>query len=135
MEIYDIYLATHLSFLVNGQRVDYTQFSQNQCLPSTLYMLSAQNPMDEPLSDNQNQQRHHALLALAQKDAVFVAQGWGELDDYQENMVLVNNADKAMEYAANFGQRAIFVLHIDDNVKQVQSVADGVIQRQSSYIF
>ena len=57
MEIYDIYLATHLSFLVNGQRVDYTQFSQNQCLPSTLYMLSAQNPMDEPLSDNQNQQR------------------------------------------------------------------------------
>ena len=135
MEIYDIYLATHLSFLVNGQRVDYTQFSQNQCLPSKLYMLSAQNPMDEPLSDNQNQQRHHTLLALAQKDAVFFAQGWGQLDDYQENMLLVNNADKAMMYAANFGHRAIFVLYIDDNVKQVQSVADGVIQRQSSYIF
>lgn len=72
---------------------------------------------------------------MACADEVFVAYGWGKLEGYQEDMVIVNDADKAMEYAANFGQRAIFVLYINDNVKQVQSVADGVIQRQSSYIF
>lgn len=127
-DILDIYLQTHLWFLVDRQRVDLGILSKLRDLPSLLYMVSAENPMDCPMSDEENAARHQSLVIQAKADKTLVAEGWGELDGHEEAMVLVSA--NGLNYGKQYNQRAIFVIDLERYVLDVQLCSSGESVRQ-----
>ena len=131
MPIYDAYISTRLLFKEESRRVDIRTLQDTVPLPDVCYMVSAENPMDQVLPPEINEARSRELLEQSLRDGVFLAEGWGELEEYREKMVLVRDRDRALTYARQYGQRAIFMLDIPgDELMVVVTESDEIVRRR-----
>ncbi|MDG1484356.1 MAG: DUF3293 domain-containing protein [Myxococcota bacterium] len=83
----------------------------------TFWMLSAQNPSEEVLSEIQNRQRHEALCSTLKERRLLAGEGWGVSANYadggwRERMAVMKagSDEEACKISRDYGQRAVFKL-------------------------
>jgi len=106
-------------------------------VPATpFWMLSAQNPREERLSDKENQERHQALCENLKRQNCFGGEGWGRSaageGAWSERMALMTpgNDELACEISRHFGQRSAF--RIENGFLVVLDVSTGRSRGQRS---
>ena len=100
-------------------------------LPSWMCMVSAQNPMDCVLTRDESQRLHEHLVSESQAEGTLIDQGWVELDEHEEDMVLVSG--NAMTYAVRYEQRDVFAFDLEAGVLEVLESPAGVMVRQRRF--
>ena len=91
---------------------------ESTALPaSTFAILTASNPMDKLLGENENQRRNEQLRTLLEEEEVDFSELIGASPDWthQEASFAVScTMDNALEWANRFEQRAIFWVQNDN---------------------
>ncbi len=103
-------------------------------LPDRFWMISAQNPREQVLSDVENDRRHRALVDDVVRHGWLVCEGVGrapgEGDRWTERMVLATGIDRAQacEISARYGQRSVF--EFEQDTMRVISVDGREVRRE-----
>lgn len=105
-----------------------------QALPALFWMISAQNPWERVLSDDENEKKHHRLVRELTRRGCLYSEGEGRAPGgeggWRELMVLAHPLDRsaALTISREYGQRSVF--EIDGDVFRVLEVKTGAVRRE-----